>query len=210
MRDVLPPAAGATMARPEQWPALRPSAMPEPPARVPLRRSPSAQPRRVRKDEFRGHRLIPQETADAWRRIEETLDDLRKDMLGNLPSTIESWSQRELDRYALRLQVSMRIGKELNPHDAPTYRLEPSSVRTVLLRPAPGVSGRAWTWGKDDNAHAEVFSVDRQVIARDHIRRLTLLTGIVTILRHENDRVEVRAATEAEAARVLTVERMRG
>jgi hypothetical protein len=132
------------------------------------------------------------------------------DMLGNLPRNIQSWPQSELDLYAVHLRVSMRIGEELNPHDAPTYRLEPSSVRTVLLRPDPGVSGRAWTFGKDDNDHAEVFSVDRQIIARDRIRRLTLLTGIVTILRHENELVEVRAATEAEAARVLMVERMRG
>ncbi|MFF0870006.1 hypothetical protein ACFYUV_50215 [Nonomuraea sp. NPDC003560] len=50
---------------------------------------------------------------------------------------------------------------------------------------------------------------DRQVVARDRIRRLTLLTGIVTVLRHENDLVEVPAATEAEAARVLMVEGMR-
>ncbi|WP_344974730.1 hypothetical protein [Streptosporangium fragile] len=103
--------------------------------------------------------------------------------------------------------MCLRIGRELDPHGAPTYRLEPSDVRTVLLRPAPGVSGRAWAWGKDGDAHAKAFSVDRQVIARDRIHRLTLLTGIVTILRHENDHVEVHAATEAEAARVLTVER---
>lgn len=37
----------------------------------------------------------------------------------------------------------MRLGKELNPHGAPTYRLEPSDVRAVLLRPDPGGSGRA-------------------------------------------------------------------
>ncbi|GGO31559.1 hypothetical protein [Microbispora bryophytorum] len=42
------------------------------------------------------------------------------------------------------------------------------------------------------------------------IRRGTLLTGIVTILRNENGFVEVRAATAAEAARVLGVERLPG
>lgn len=47
------------------------------------------------------------------------------------------------DKYAMALQVSMRIGKKMNPHGAPTYRLEPSDVRTVLLRPDPGGSGRA-------------------------------------------------------------------
>ncbi|MEU7834726.1 hypothetical protein [Nonomuraea sp. NPDC049129] len=210
MRDVLPLTADSTLSQSAQWPALHLSAAPEPPVRVPFRPSPPTRPKRVRRDEVRGHHLIPHETVDAWQRIEETLGDLRKDMLGNLPTNIESWPQSELDRYAVQLQMSMRIGRQLNPHNAPTYRLEPSSVRTVLLRPAPGVSGRAWTWGKDDNAHAEVFSVDRQVITRDRIRRLTLLTGIVTILRHENDFVEVRAATEAEADRVLMVERMRG
>ncbi|WP_327107753.1 hypothetical protein [Nonomuraea glycinis] len=206
MRDVLPPAPDTMMVRPDLWPALLPSAGSEPP----LRLAPSAPPERVSHDEFTSYPFIPQETADAWRRIEETLGDLRIDMLGNLPSKIKSWPQSELDRYAVQLRVSMRIGKELNPHDAPTCRLDPASVRTVLLGPAPGVSGRAWTYGEDENDHAEVFSVDRQVIARDRIRRLTLLTGIVTILRHENELVEVRAATEMEAARVLMVEGMRG
>jgi hypothetical protein len=54
-----------------------------------------------------------------------------------------------------------------------------------------------------------VLSVDRQVIVRDRIRQNTLLTGIVTILRNENDFVEVRAATQAEATRVITIERLR-
>ncbi|GII86527.1 hypothetical protein Ssi03_45170 [Sphaerisporangium siamense] len=54
-----------------------------------------------------------------------------------------------------------------------------------------------------------MLSVDRQVIARDVLRQSTLLTGIVTILRNENDFVQVRAATEAEAARVFTVEPLR-
>ncbi|MEU7990672.1 hypothetical protein AB0B56_38035 [Streptosporangium canum] len=43
----------------------------------------------------------------------------------------------------MALQVSTRLGKELNPHGTPTYRLEPSDVRTVLLRPDPEGSGRA-------------------------------------------------------------------
>ncbi|MFI7468817.1 hypothetical protein [Nonomuraea sp. NPDC049646] len=204
MRDILPLDLGSPVARPAQWPALHPSDVPEPQVRplFPYAPSTADEPSRLRG-------LVPQETIEAGRRIEETLGTLRIDMLGNLPANIGSWSQKELDRYARQLRVSMRIGKELNPHAVPTYRLAPSDVRTVLLRPGPGVSGRAWTWGSDDNAHAAVFSVDRQVVARDRIRRLTLLTGIVTILRHENDLVEVRAATEAEAARVLTVEGMR-
>ncbi|MER5423967.1 hypothetical protein [Streptosporangium roseum] len=36
----------------------------------------------------------------------------------------------------MALQVSMRIGKELNPHGAPTYRLEPISI---------GIGGRDLT-----------------------------------------------------------------
>ncbi|MBG0825837.1 hypothetical protein HS048_34710 [Planomonospora sp. ID91781] len=106
--------------------------------------------------------------------------------------------------------MSMRIGRELNPHSAPTLRMEASSVRTVLVGPDPGFSGRAWIWASDEHAHAAVLSVDRQVIVRDRIRQNTLLTGIVTILRKENGFVEVRAATETEAGRAITVERLRG
>ncbi|GGT18946.1 hypothetical protein ACFFV7_52785 [Nonomuraea spiralis] len=38
----------------------------------------------------------------------------------------------------------------------------------------------------------------------------TLFAGIVTVRCEENDFVEVRAGTRAEAARVLDVERLRG
>ncbi|MEU6414565.1 hypothetical protein [Microbispora sp. NPDC046933] len=82
-------------------------------------------------------------------------------------------------------------------------------MRAVPIGPDPGFSGRAWVWAPDESAHADVLSIDREVVARDRLRRATLLTGIVTILRNENGFVEVRAATKAEAARVLGAERLR-
>jgi hypothetical protein len=210
MREVLPLAPGSAAPRSEQWPALHPLPEPEPPIGVTACSSSPVHLERVPSRRTAGRFAVPQETLDFARRIEETLGDLRIDMLGNLPANIDSWSQSQLEEYATQLRVSMRIGKELNPHDVPTLRLEATSVRTVLIGPDPGFSGRAWVWANDENAHPDVLSVDRQVIARDRIRQNTLFTGIVTILRNENGFVEVRAATEAEAARVTTVERLRG
>ncbi|MFI7048927.1 hypothetical protein [Streptosporangium sandarakinum] len=209
MREVLSLEPGSAAPRPEQWPALHP--LPEPEPLTPMiRSSPPARPMECASSREAGYRFtVPQETLDLAQRLEETLGDLRIDMLGNLPGNIDAWSRSMLEEYATRLRVSRRIGKELNPHGAPTLRLAASDVRTVLAGPDPGFSGRAWVWAPDEVAHADVLSVDRQVIARDRIRRNTLLTGIVTILRNENDFVEVRAATQAEAARVLTVEQLR-
>ncbi|MGJ6969221.1 hypothetical protein ACSDR0_45765 [Streptosporangium sp. G11] len=210
MREILPLEPGSVVPRPEQWPALHP--LPEPESSTLMIRPspPMHRMERVPSREAAGRFLVPQETLDFAQRLEETLGDLRIDMLGNLPQNIDSWSQSQLEEYATQLRVSMRIGKELNPRGAPTLQLTASSVRTVLIGRDPGFSGRAWAWAKDENAYADVLSVDRQVIARDRIRQNTLLTGIVTILRNENDFVEVRAATQAEAARVITVEQLRG
>lgn len=110
----------------------------------------------------------------------------------------------------MRPVPSAEDGSPTDPDDAPTLVLKASDVRTVLIGPHPGHSGRAWVWATDEDAHADVLSVDRKIVARDVLRMNSLLTGIVTILRKENDFVEVRAATEAEAARVITVERLRG
>ncbi|MEO3860453.1 hypothetical protein [Acrocarpospora sp. B8E8] len=209
MREILPLEPGSAVPRPEQWPALHPLPEPEPPTLVTRPSPPMRGMERVPSREAAGRILVPQETLDFAQRLEETLGDLRIDMLGNLPRNIGSWSQSQLEDYATQLRVSMRIGRELNPHGVPMLQLEASSVRTVLIGPEPGFSGRAWVWAKDENAYADVLSVDRQVIVRDRIRQNTLLTGIVTILRNENDFAEVRAATQAEAARVITVERLR-
>ncbi|MCK2215577.1 hypothetical protein MF672_017545 [Actinomadura sp. ATCC 31491] len=203
MRELVPLPPGAQAPRPEQWPALRPHPRPDP-ATLVMRYAPGTD------------HLEPvppagsQAPDEAWRRVEEVLGDLRYDLLGNLPNHVESWSRSRLEHYAARLRVDRRVGRELNPDDAPTMVLKASDVRTVLIGPDPGHSGRAWVWGKDDDAYAEVLSVDRQIVARDPIRGNSLLTGIVTILRNEDDHVEVRAATAAEAARVSTVERLRG
>ncbi|WP_433259327.1 hypothetical protein ACQPYK_49880 (plasmid) [Streptosporangium sp. CA-135522] len=199
MREILPLEPGSVPPQVGEWPALHPLSTPEPaPAVMLLTSFPYA-------DRSPSHRTARRRLTPA-----QMLGDLRIDMLGNLPAGIESWPHSEVERYATRLRVSMRIGKELNPHGASTLRLEASSVRTGLIGPDPGFSGRAWVWANDENAHAAVLSVDRQRVARDRIRQNTLLTGIVTILRNENGFVEVRAATEAEAARVITVEQTRG
>ncbi|MET7337915.1 hypothetical protein [Nonomuraea sp. NPDC005650] len=205
MREVLPLARGSRAPQPGQWPALRPHPWADSATSV-IRYDPQVD----RLERVPSAEAGPSTPDDDWRRIDEVLGDLRYDMLGNLPRNLESWSRSRLEYYATRLRVDRRIGRELNPDDAPTLVLEASSVRTVLIGPDPGHSGRAWVWAKDENAHADVLSAGRQVVARDAIRMNTLLTGIVTILRNENDFVEVRAATEAEAARVITVERLRG
>ncbi|MBE3015450.1 hypothetical protein IL992_40795 [Microbispora sp. NEAU-D428] len=206
MREVLPLDPGSAAPRPEEWPALRP--LPRPAPAMVIRWSYPAED--LPDGDAERRFTVPQETRGSWRRLDETLGDLRIDMLGNLPAAIGSWSQEELERYATQLRVSRRIGAELNPHRAPTLRLEEAHVRTVLIGPYPGFSGRAWVWASGENAHSDALSLDREVVARDRIRRGTLLTGIVTILRNENGFVEVRAATDAEAARVLGVERLRG
>ncbi|MFI7133540.1 hypothetical protein ACIBQ1_48245 [Nonomuraea sp. NPDC050153] len=205
MREILPLARGSRAPQPGQWPALRPHPWADPDTSV-IRYNPEVD----RLERVPGDEAGPSTPDEAWRRVEETLGDLRYDMLGNLPRNVESWSRSSLEYYATELRVDRRIGRELNPDDAPTLVLKASSVRTVLVGPGQGHSGRAWVWAKDENAHADVLSVDRQVVARDATRMNSLLTGIVTILRNENDFVEVRAATEAEAARVITVERLRG
>ncbi|MFG1866367.1 hypothetical protein [Microbispora bryophytorum] len=208
MREALPLDPGSAAPRPEEWPALRSSQRPAPAPAPVIRRSHPAE--NAPDSDAERRFTVPQETRDSWRRLDETLGDLRIDMLGNLPAGVASWSQEQLERYATQLRVSRRIGAELNPHRAPTLTLEETSVRTVLLGPDPGFSGRAWVWGADENAYGDVLSIDREVIAGDRIRRGTLLTGIVTILRNENGFVEVRAASAAEAVRVLGIERLRG
>ncbi|MEU6430938.1 hypothetical protein ABZ860_33990 [Microbispora sp. NPDC046973] len=208
MREILPLEPGSTAPRPEEWPALRPLPRPAPAPPMVIRWSYPAED--VPDGDAEGRFVVPQETLDSWRRLDETLGDLRIDMLGNLPAGVGSWSQEELERYAEQLRVSLRIGAELNPHRAPTLRIEEADVRAVPIGPAPGFSGRAWVWAPDENAYGDVLSIDREVVARDRIAGRTLLTGIVTILRNENGFVEVRAATGAEAARVLGVERLRG
>ncbi|MEN3539954.1 hypothetical protein AAH991_32925 [Microbispora sp. ZYX-F-249] len=207
MREVLPLDPRSTPPRPEEWPALRSS--PRSAAAVPIvirRPHPFVG---VPGDDGEGRRTTLRETRESRRRLDEALNDLGMDMLGNPPPGIGSWSQPELERYVTRLRVNRRIGRELNPGWEPTLRLEETGVRTVPIGPDAGFSGRAWVWAADENDHADVLSVGREVVARDRVGRRTLLTGIVTILRNENGFVEVRAATEAEAARVIGVERLR-
>ncbi|GGL51559.1 hypothetical protein [Planomonospora parontospora] len=213
MREILPLAPGSAAPISGEWPALHPLPAPEPPTGILLWSHPAQSPAPASDHEAEGRisrGIVPQETPASWQRTEEALGDLRIDMLGGLPAGSGSWSRSQIEEYATRLRTSMRIGGELNPHGAPTLRLEASSVRTVLIGPDPGFSGRAWVWASDERAHVDVLSVDRQHIVRDRIRQNTLLTGIVTILRNESGFVEVRAATEVEAARVITVERLRG
>nr|WP_062335973.1 hypothetical protein [Herbidospora sakaeratensis] len=189
----------------EEWPAFHPPATLEPPKLI-RSVAPPRELRRIPTAEFSGRIGHHLEGVASGRRVDDVLGDLAYTMLGNLPHNVRDWSEQRLADYAAVLHVSRRIGRELNPHGAPTLRLPASDVSTALLGPHPGVSGRAWTWARDEHAHPEVLSVDRQVIARNRIRRNTLLTGIVTILRNENDFVEVRAATGPEAARVTEVE----
>ncbi|WP_156046041.1 hypothetical protein [Herbidospora cretacea] len=204
MRERLPDLTSVVDGR-EEWPAFHPPAHPEAPKLIRLAPRPREM-RRIPTTEFSGRIAPHTEDAASDRRLDDVLGDLGYTMLGNLPNGIRDWSQQMLADYAAVLHVSRRIGRELNPHGAPTLQLPASDVSTALLGPGPGVSGRAWTWAHDEHAHPEVLSVDRQVIARNRIRRTTLLTGIVTILRNENDFVEVRSATGPEAARVIGVE----
>jgi hypothetical protein len=206
MDEILPLAHDSHAPQPGQWPALRPHPRADPTTSV-MRYDPTLDGMRPVPSAEDGS---PTDPDDARRRVEETLGDLRHDMLGNLPGHVWSWSRPTLEGYSTQLRVDRRIGRELNPDDAPTLVLKASDVRTVLIGPHPGHSGRAWVWATDEDAHADVLSVDRKIVARDVLRMNSLLTGIVTILRKENDFVEVRAATEAEAARVITVERLRG
>ncbi|TKK90063.1 hypothetical protein FDA94_06460 [Herbidospora galbida] len=209
MGEMPPPDLTSVVPGQHEWPAFHPPAHPEPP-RLIRPTSPPREMERLPTDEFTGRIGYHAEAALAsGRRLDEVLGDLRRTMLGNLPGGMRDWSQDMLEDYAAQLHVSRRIGRELNPHGAPTLQLPASDVSTALLGPDPGVSGRAWTWARDEHAHQEVLSVDRQVVARNRIRRTTLLTGIVTILRNENDFVEVRPATAPEAARVTEVETTR-
>ncbi|MFF4198714.1 hypothetical protein [Nonomuraea sp. NPDC001831] len=205
MREILALAPGSAAPRAAEWPALRPHPRPDTATAV-MRYDASVPPaERNEPKAGEGH-------ADATgpELVHETLGDLMYDVLGNLPQNLWSWSRPMLDDYARRLRVDRRIGRELNPDGAPMLVLPASSVRTPFFGVEPGFSGRAWVWGSGEDAYADVLSVDRETVARDRIRQNTLFTGIVTVLRVENDFVEVRAATRAEAARVLDVERLRG
>ncbi|WP_143653278.1 hypothetical protein [Streptosporangium subroseum] len=219
MREILSLDPGSAAPQSGAWPALRSHPRPETatavmhfnppsPGRAMVRHYPKAD---IAPGAERGRITVSSvDSDDDPRLVDETLGDLLYDMLGNLPQNMWSWSRSMLEDYATRLRVDRRIGRELNPDTAPTLVLEASSVRTAFFGVEPGFSGRAWVWGADENTHTDVLSVGREVVARDRIRQNTLFTGIVTVLRKENDFVEVRAATQAEAARVIEVERLRG
>lgn len=88
------------------------------------------------------------------------------------------WFDGPCEEYATWLRVSRRIGKELNPHGAPTLRSAASDVRTVLAGPDPGFSGRAWAWAPDESAHSDVLSsglVARERSGRDVLYMTTAL-----------------------------------
>ncbi|WP_433510298.1 hypothetical protein ACQP2T_41395 [Nonomuraea sp. CA-143628] len=189
------------------WPALRPLPAPEPAQGTlvvsfgPLYEGGDVDP---------GRFAIPEEESHRQARVEEILGDLRFELMTAPPPHLETWSDDRLSRYLTELQADLRIARELNPDGQPTLRLDADvHVSLPLGGPWPGFSGRAWVWSADDTAHSDVLARDRQVITRDPIRRCTLLTGIVTILRKEGERVEVRAATVDEAERVLAAERIR-
>ncbi|MEU7745386.1 hypothetical protein [Nonomuraea sp. NPDC049158] len=219
MREILSLGPGSVAPRTQAWPALRPRPHPDTatavmrfnapdPGRAMVRHDPKADSAPEAEKGRMG--VSSAEVDNDPQLVHETLGDLLYDVLGNLPQNVWSWPRSMLEDYATQLRVDRRIGRELNPDGAPTLVLEASRVRTPFFGIEPGFSGRAWVWGADENAYADVLSVDREVIARDRIRQNTLFTGIVTILRKENDFVEVRAATQAEAARVIDVERLRG
>lgn len=219
MHEILALDPGSAAPQAQAWPALRPHPYPDTATAVMRFNAPGPDPAIVRHHPRadnapaaeRGRITVSSADADGGARlVHETLGDLLYDVLGNLPQNVWSWSRSMLEDYATQLRVDRRIGRELNPYGAPTLVLEASSVRTPFFGIEPGFSGRAWVWGADENAYADVLSIDREVIVRDRIRQNTLFTGIVTILRKENDFVEVRAATQAEAARVIDVERLRG
>ncbi|KAB8181845.1 hypothetical protein FH608_050540 [Nonomuraea phyllanthi] len=219
MREILALESGTAPPRPQAWAALRPHPQPDT-ATVVMRFNPPGPERATVRhlakadssSETAGGRMTVSsvDVDDDAQLVHEVLGDLLYDVLGNLPQNVWSWSRSMLEDYAAQLRVDRRIGRELNPDGSPTLVLKASSVRTPFFGAEPGFSGRAWVWGSEENGHADVLSVDREVIARDRIRQNTLFTGIVTILRKENDFVEVRAATQAEAARVIDVERLRG
>jgi hypothetical protein len=219
MREILALEPGTAPPRPQAWAALRPH--PQPDTATAVMRFNPPDPGRATvghpaqadsASETDGGRITVSsvDTDDDPPLVHEVLGDLLYDVLGNLPQNVWSWSRSMLEDYATQLRVDRRIGRELNPDGTPTLVLEASSVRTPFFGAEPGFSGRAWVWASEENGHADVLSVGREVIARDRIRQNTLFTGIVTILRKENDFVEVRAATQAEAARVIDVERLRG
>lgn len=215
MREILLLGLGSASPPPEAWPALR--SRPETDATAVMHVKPPDAGRAMvrhawRSDRPRGaSRVVPSvDSGDDPQLVHEVLGDLLYDMLGNLPQNVWSWSRSMLEDCATQLRVDRRIARELNPDDAPTLVLKASRVRTPFFGVEPGCSGRAWVWGADESDHADVLSVDREVAAHDRIQQKTLLTGIVTVLRKENDFVEVRAATQAEAARVIEVEQSRG
>lgn len=157
------------------------------------------------------HRFaIPEGELRRQARVEEILGDLRFELMTAPPPHLETWSDDRLSQYLTELHADLRIARELNPDGQPTLQLDADGhISLPMGGPWPGFSGRARVWSSDDTAHSDVLARDRQVITRDRVLRRTLLTGIVTILRTEGERVEVRAATVDEAERVLAAERIR-
>lgn len=127
-----------------------------------------------------------------------------------------SLSGRDLDEDRLREYADgERIAKELCRGGTRTFSV-PVEGRGALYLPA-GVSRRVWRW-EDDMLGGELMdeglTVDRQILARNPWTRQILVSGIVTVLRHDHDRRGggdtvwhvVRDAEPHEAARVLCAE----
>lgn len=127
-----------------------------------------------------------------------------------------SLSGRDLDEDRLREYADgERIAKELCRGGTRTFSV-PVEGRGALYVPA-GVSRRVWRW-EDDMLGGELMGeglrVDRQILARNPWTRQILVSGIVTVLRHDHDRrgcgdtvwYVVRDAEPHEAARVLCAE----
>ncbi|WP_061300113.1 hypothetical protein [Herbidospora cretacea] len=131
----------------------------------------------------------------------------------------ERWgssSRQDLGEDRLRERADAeRIAKELCRGGTRTFSV-PVEGRDAMNVP-PGGSRRVWRW-EDDMLGGELMddglTVDRRILARNPWSRQILVSGIVTILRHDHDRrgcgdtvwYIARDAEPHEAARVLCAE----
>lgn len=142
-----------------------------------------------------------------WVAREPGLLDLEPDLVlpgSARPADAGSWPEWRLEK----ARTAARIARELNPHGAPTHVLDRRDLRRSNGL-EPGLSYRGWWWESTDPADRTRRRLDaahREVVTVDVLGRRQLVTGIVTVLRVEDDQVQVRAAAPVEAHRVLRAE----
>lgn len=124
------------------------------------------------------------------------------------PDAADDPGNEDREAAAIR-RTRARIARQLNPDAAPTFtilRRHAEDPRS-LLSADTGATCRVRLWRPVGEGEPGVLGVDRRIESEDGSRDGVLVSAIVTVLDEDGELLTVRDATEAEAARVLAVER---